>query len=343
MRSHRTLIPFIALAVTLASNAAPVLHPLGARASDTNVLHMRRASPTPDLLEAQSHVDVDFKVDSQLRSRTVERRAKKKNKQRKKQRKQQQQAKAGGGQINTTSEGQGVPVTEGNKEAAPNGGKAEAAQVLPKKPQPASEANGNTHAGPSNSGVSDVKGKEKEKELGSAAITASSNHEPKPGGLSRVNTGSSISSTSSHSSTSSQTSCSSHGSSSSESSIDPYEHDHMYGTHCDPVPHQPADGVGESKEEEDKEKEKEDKEKEKKKGKQKLRNVLGGISAVAGLGLLGAGIYGIDSLAKSSKSAFTSVGSEGESSESSGLESSGSESSSLDGIQFGSTKRDIEL
>ncbi|KAJ3933421.1 MAG: hypothetical protein NXY57DRAFT_998844 [Lentinula lateritia] len=204
----------------------------------------------------------------------------------------------------------------------------------------------NPGAGPSHSGASGVK--EKEKEPVSAATTPSSDHEPKPGGLSRVNTGSSISSTSSHSSTSSDGSvysCSSHG---STPSSDPYEHDHMYGTHCDPVPHQPAEEAGESKEEEDKEKKKEDQEKSKKKGKQKMRNLVGGASAVAGLGLLGAGIYGIDSLAKSSKSAFTSVGSEGESSESSGLESSGlessgSESSGLDGIQFGSTKRDIEL
>ncbi|KAJ3803883.1 hypothetical protein F5876DRAFT_84217 [Lentinula aff. lateritia] len=336
MRSHRTLIPFIALAVTLAANAAPVLHPLGARESDTNVLHTQRASPTPDVLEA--HADVDFNVDSQLRSRTVEPRAKKKNKkknqQRKQQKKQQQQkANAGGGQTDTTSDGQGVPVPEGNKEAAPNGGKVEAAQVLPKKPQPASEANGDTHAGTSNSGVSNMKGNENENEPSSAAITASSNHEPKPGGLSRVNTGSSISSTSSHSSTSSQSSCSSHSSSSSQSSVDPYDHDHMYGTHCDPVPHQPAEEPGESKEEEDKEKKKEDEAKEKKKGKQTMRNVVGGVSAAAGFGLLGAGIWGMTKLADSSKSAFESVGNEGE--------SASSESSSLNGIQFGSKKRDI--
>ncbi|KAJ3924417.1 MAG: hypothetical protein NXY57DRAFT_969944, partial [Lentinula lateritia] len=46
MRSHRTLIPFVTLAVTLAANAAPVLYPLGAHASDTNILHMQHASPT---------------------------------------------------------------------------------------------------------------------------------------------------------------------------------------------------------------------------------------------------------------------------------------------------------
>ncbi|KAJ3906564.1 hypothetical protein F5879DRAFT_945545 [Lentinula edodes] len=336
MRSHRTLIPFIALAVTLAANAAPVFHPLGARASDTNVLPMRRASPTPDLLEAQSNVDVDFNADSLLRSRTVEPRAKNKNKKRKK---QKAKAGGGGGQTNTSTDGQGVPVPEGNKEATTNGGKAEAAQAPPKKPQPANEANGNTRAGPSNSGASGVK--EKEKEPVSAAITPSSDHEPKHGGLSRVNTGSSVSSTSSHSSTSSDGSvysCSSYGS--SQSSVNPYNHDHVYGTQCDPVPHQPAEEAGESKEEEDKEKKKEDQEKEKKKRKQKMRNFFGGASTLVGVGLLGAGIYGIDSLAKSSKSAFASVGSEGESSESSGLassglESSGSESSGLDGIQFG--------
>ncbi|KAJ3877762.1 hypothetical protein F5051DRAFT_248198 [Lentinula edodes] len=333
MRSHRTLIPFIALAVTLAANAAPVFHPLGARASDTNVLPMRRASPTPDLLEAQSNVDVDFNADSLLRSRTVEPRAKKKNKKRKK---QKAKAGGGGGQTNTSTDGQGVPVPEGNKEATPNGGKAEAAQAPPKKPQPNNEANGNTRAGPSNSGASSVK--EKEKEPVSAAITPSSDHEPKPGGLSRVSTGSSISSTSSHSSTSSDGSvysCSSHGSSSS--SVDPYEHDHMYGTHCDPVPHQLAEEAGESKEEKDKEEKKEDEEKKKKKGKQMLRNVIGAGSVAAGLGLTIAGALAATNLAKSSDSAFKSVGSAGESSE------TGSESSGLDGIQFGSTKRDIEL
>ncbi|KAJ3740743.1 hypothetical protein DFH05DRAFT_1506956 [Lentinula detonsa] len=312
MRSHRTLIPFIALALALAANAAPVLHPLGSHDSHTDLLHLKRTSLPQDLFGTpQFSTEVGSgDEDEQLSRRDFERRAKKKKKKNRKKGQQAAKAKAESASDKQTSDGEHVAVPEGNQKEASI-----------KTPQPANKTEGSapTHVEPSNSGKEEDKAKEE-------AVSVASHNDPKPG-LSRVSTSSSISSTSSHSSTSS---CSSQSSQSSVGSNDPYSQDKMYGSHCEPVPHKPAvEDSGKQDKKTD-----EDKDKEKKKGKKKWRNVIAGVSGVAGAGLVGAGVYGLVKLADSSESAFKSVGGTDE--------NEGSSDSSFDSVQFpGTRKRDI--
>ncbi|KAJ3996148.1 hypothetical protein F5050DRAFT_166147 [Lentinula boryana] len=309
MRSHRTLIPFIALALALAANAAPVLHPLGSHDSHTDLLHLKRTSLPQDLFETrQFSTEVGSgDEDEQLSRRDIERRAKKKKKNNRKKKKQQQAAKATAESTSDrqTSDVEHVAVPEGNQKEAM------------KPPQPANKTEGSapTHAEPSNSGSTNTEEKGNAKE--EKAESVASHNDPKPG-LSRVSTSSSsISSTSSHSST---FSCSSQGSAGSN---EPYSHDVMYGSNCEPVPHKPA---VEDSGKQNKEKTDEDKEKEKKKGKKKMRNTVALASSLAAAGLVAGGTYGIVKLAGSSESAFKSVGSTDE--------TEGSSDSSFDNVQF---------
>ncbi|KAJ3781074.1 hypothetical protein GGU10DRAFT_122942 [Lentinula aff. detonsa] len=323
MRSHRTLIPFIALALALAANAAPVLHPLGSHDSHTDLLHLKRTSLPQDLFGTpQFSTEVGSgDEDEQLSRRDFERRAKKKKKKNRQKGKQIQQqaakAKAESSASNKqTSDGEHVAVPEGNQKEAI------------KPPQPANKTEGSapTHAESSNSGSTNTEEKDKAKE---EAVSVASHNDPKPG-LSRVSTSSSMSSTSSHSSTSS---CSSQSSQSSVGSDDPYSHDEMYGSSCEPVPHKPAvEDSGKQDKKTD-----EDKDEEKKKGKKKWRNGIAGASVVSAAALMTGGVYAMVKMTGSSESAFKSAGG------TDGNEGSSSSSeSSFDNVQFpGTRKRDI--
>ncbi|KAJ4478956.1 hypothetical protein J3R30DRAFT_2694013 [Lentinula aciculospora] len=306
MRSHRTLIPFIALALVLAVNAAPVPDPLAFRESAIHTLLSRRtSSSSPELLEThQLSSNMGSDVDSQVRRRNVEPRARKKNKNKRKRKGRKSKGRKGNVEVSNA---------EGKEEVVPSVTAANSSGTI----QPENGANGTASTHNSTSGA--------EKKLNTASKDTFFGSDSSSG--SRRN---SLSSTYSHGSSDSGDSSDSESSvcsSCSQNTLDYQDH----GNWGNPIQNEPPPAAGDKQKKKDNENGDDNpKGASKEKMKKYTKYALGGVLGIGGVAGTIVAVKEYEKSADEASKAFSSAAST--------ATGSGEESSAF-GDQFSEVRR----